>query len=602
MSFDVPLSVLLDERSPRAEGSRLLPHQAAALARMRAVESGDAAADYRTRIGAYCDPSGCGKSRVIAALCGEASTAAPCGEASTAAPCGEASTAAPDVARVLSACDGLMSWTDRTDGGGRTSRTSVIVAPGHTCNQWRGHLAHLGDDVVYVTKGTLKSLAALAAAMRANQPAVVLCSDASAPAVSFVFASVGVSARRAVYDEADTLGLYREFPAAMHWMVTAAVDALYITNALCCFLLPGKLIRGWCRAMFEDAEDVRYLALVRCTPAFVRESVDGVRPEQVTLTVTCSARPGPSPECAGNVANALADGDVDYALSFLHSVECVDRCANRIAEMWRARAHTVEAVATMAQPSVAQKSLLETAELFRNRAAVVRDKLGRPEECAICLKHPERDVAYLECCGATMCFGCAARWICDKETCPMCRAKASINTTVHVATDRVPRRPMGREGNTRAIVDAVLAADPAARLLLCCADPEVARTTFGLGEDDPDYRLKTLQDYVAGAESVLRLTSDLRFRGLDLSCTTDVVVVHPTCPRFYDRVVGAARRCGRGGRVRVWNLIDAGYERGPRGATIEELIARNVAYVKGPCEPRRAASPGRLSREAPEAM
>jgi Ring finger domain len=602
---ELPLSLLLRADSERAESSvepPLRPHQEAALARCRAIETRqhdigmirDLSPDFeysdlKSRIGTICDSTGSGKSLVVIALCADACDVA-------------------TPVRYVSHCNGLMSYTVRSMDFRRV-QTSVIVVPHGILRQWIGYLRASGVGFYVVEYQTPGGRRALEAKLNARDcPPIVLCTDTNYRMVTSVFESNGLCADRLVIDEADTIPLGHSplIEACMYWTVTASVPnvlnpkggAIYYTFdgswAMCDRVKCTAVRRIW-HTLEEYAKETRAMLLVRSSDDFVRASL--ALASYQMHDVLCRAPPGTAVLChLGDrvdraVMQALNTDDVELALSLLPNRDSADNIVANVRAGWRdaidAARIDIAKLSDVSEPRVQElvRSMEREAQTYEKSIEALDERVRGEQVCAICYEQPVGRTI-LTCCSSVYCVKCVATWLNKNATCPYCRARTCFEVDAKVVgAEADVNRMLSKTESVERLVKAILDGDASRRVILACSNNGLGRTlqrpfaAYGISvlKGTGASIAKSVREFQEGKTRVMFMSDDCYCTGINLPFVTDVVLFHRTTGTMEDQIIGRAQRPGRTTRLQVWRMVHAG-EQGVDTAGSLEAALQSLTY------------------------
>jgi hypothetical protein len=582
-------------------------HQRAALHACKVLERGerhlervpfatDPGETLETRIGAFCDAPGAGKSYVMLALC--ASTSSPL----------------PRPQCRLTHVNGCVSYTV-LDGGASplVRRCNVIVVPHGLVGQWTQYAADVGfasgedDDVPWQIVVCKRAHFFGLSNRMAQAPAgsvIIVSSTFFRQFVHEYATAATVMFDRVIVDEADSIVLgASELPMArMTWYVTGSPIALLVPfpSLTYCHHLNGYVrassgVRSRCvKSVFVDLRNhgihARHLLFVRSDESFVASCANLLPPAVAFVTshtpISVRVLSGLADQ---QIMDALNTDDEALALTFVENAGPVDNIVKLLYEGWHKRKEYLEqALANMGgltdedRAPIAKKvtNLQKLIDNVETRIASADDM------CGICYE-PMRMCSITPCCTAQYCFACVSRWVGARGTCPTCR-EALQPCMLHVLTDapRAPRPP-DKRSNAIELARTVIAHSDSNRILICCANegvfPQLMSDLNAAGI--PSDRIKgtagAIKNSVArfrdGRVRAVCVASNMYCAGMNLEFVTDVVMYSRMDPSTERQAVGRAQRAGRKGQLRVWYLVHENEvtERAP------ETVAQGWARLNG---------------------
>jgi len=239
----------------------------------------------------------------------------------------------------------------------------------------------------------------------------------------------------------------------------------------------------------------------------------------------------------------------------------------------------------------------------------VRDRIERCDVCAICFD-TVRHKTVVSCCSNGFCYGCLTSWLERYSTrCPMCKKRVSsadLNVLVTSSSSASPDDAATEEdaaeaeaavvgsamndrrdklNNLRVLVDDLLVrrlpreggdeGEPRGRSyrkLIVFSEHDgtfrevsnvlkAASIRYAVLQGTPAHLEEVIASYRRGTLDVILANARCFGSGLNLQCTTDIVIMHALSPSMYRQVVGRAQRCGRTAPLTTWMLRHPNEER-----------------------------------------
>lgn len=603
-------------QQPAAAALQLKPHQLALLQRCRRYETGPipllefesmrrVAAFHgfgddccmSTQVGIVADCTGAGKSHVVLAL---AADRGPVRD--------EPAVRSYGGNRVL-----LRLQNQRPVVG-----ATVLVVPHNLCSQWRGYVQAFGGGLTTLFVQRAADVTALRQqpndAVLAGVDLVVVTSTFYSQ-LAGIISGAGRRVKRLVMDEVDNLNIPNSAPleALFTWFVTASYGNLlyprgttfwdsarhqYITRAA------GLRHKGFVSVLFSElsrnmAHEFVKLLVVRNSDAFVQQSMT-VPPleERIVRCRTPTAISVLNGLAANEVIERLNAGDVRSAVALLAP-------ANRLASEDDVVAAVIESYAkqvrnldlrieyTQRCEYEAEEEREEDLQRLRGKRDEAEGRIGAIRErvrcCAMCLICHEEQIAQktvVRCCQNAFCLGCISKWLATHPSCPMCKAGIGMRDLLVVdeggssaggacaqdeggsgsssgaAGTSAPSQESDKPENLGRIMHGL---PPDARVLIFSGyDQSFMPLTsmldrlgmrHGLLKGNGAQIEATLRRFHAGELRVLLVNPRNYGSGLNMQCTTDIVMFHKFDDEISRQVIGRAQRFGRSAPLRVWHML-----------------------------------------------
>ena len=187
--------------------------------------------------------------------------------------------------------------------------------------------------------------------------------------------------------------------------------------------------------------------------------------------------------------------------------------------------------------------------------------------CFIC--HEELKNAILDpACQNLFCGKCLLNWLKYKNTCPLCRAKISLNDLVYVNTDKkskdlieykreLPYTKVDKiahliKGNKHGKFLIFSTYD--ATFELICRVLSENKISYALMKGSTKTRQKNIDSFKKGMIQVIFLNSNFNGAGINLQETTDLILYHRMNQSTRNQIIGRAERIGRIQPLRVHHL------------------------------------------------
>ena len=574
---------------------RLYPHQLQALRRMQEMEQGAATVvnevSVRASMGVYCDSVGAGKSYALLALIARSAAvqSVPSRKRSHSLACGNVVLGSHT--RDFAAIEGLCQST-------------LLVVPHSILRQWQGYLADHTPQlkvVVYKRPTNTRTGTVLEDVQGAH---VVLCQSNWYNDFSDMIRESEVWMQRVIWDEADSAPIASAslVKARFYWLVTSSFVNLFLPGGTPCGNVSGYRHTGLIRDM------LRFMDLTHFWPAYVVRSPDSVLrasfglDEPEVFVVPCRAprttNLARQMGMTSSVVRALDAGDHVQALSHMGFDTAYARNAERSTDDLLCNAFLSTLTSQVEQRELdiqylegrertrGTLSANERALLVRHRDELVtlrarmaslmsRVQSLATDVCLICHDLPESEDAVMitQCCQKRMCAACITSFIRFRNDmhppCPNCRERLH-GVVLPGAEAPEASAPVEETANLLSKQETILRliseAPLASRFLLFSEFStqhwQTALAAAGIRASavagHPTTIERTLEEFRNGRIQVLTLNAHNYGAGLNLQCTTDLIIGHSMPHQLVQQVIGRAQRPGRTSRLRVHKLVHVG--------------------------------------------
>lgn len=312
-------------------------------------------------------------------------------------------------------------------------------------------------------------------------------------------------------------------------------------------------------------------------------------PVIVHSNIVCSS-PASLPLLSGYVSpavmTALHAGDTRGALAALNLVSedktsIVDKvtASLRLKLDEAERTYAFKETKTYSSAAAKEEALTKARDKiarFREQLEALNARIAAIDtiECPICYD-PPRSTVLTPCCRNAFCLSCLCECIVAKPACPMCRAEiTSMKNVIVLGEGSESESAMGGGGDeplptkAAALLKILTEASEEQRFLIFSEHEGSFR---GLQEllRDRDIQCRLLQgsstqvnalrkQFQKGTVRVLCMNAKHVGSGLNLDCTTDVILYHKMNAEMEQQVVGRAVRFERAAPLRVVHLVHEG--------------------------------------------
>jgi len=550
----------LDEDSPRAEQPEcckipLMPHQLALLQRCRDYERGPVVLpdnpnqSFQTMLGIIGDKAGSGKSYVILSLVMDKSTL----------PLVQTVTTNYSNTRISLAVQKNVPYFPM----------SVIVIPSHLVEQWKFYLYYFNPELKVFIYSTSTQSFNIEQILETD---LIIVTDTQHNFFAECVAVAGITFARTFYDEADSLNIRgrSEISSKFHWFCSSGYKNLQFpyglygssnTHIINKQISKGIRATGCYRDVIirmSNHERIARALVVRCNDRFVDISISISRiiPKIEEANVICKS-----------TAKLIIQGD-NIESNFLRCIYA-DEMATAITLLDDQNKGTEKEIVTLC---IGADNDNKSTDIQSNNKYI---RIHNTSTCSICYENIDTK-AVLKCCTNAFCIKCISRWVATKKTCPMCKTRVQLDNLLVVLPIHVPPPPkkimfiMEDEFNFDSTSDksanlVTLLSNPLVEKALIFSEYDhmyqdipnrVLDMSFMNFKGNPNTIAKNKDRYKRpGQRTTMFLTSNYFGCGLNLECTTDVILFHKQVNALEDQIIGLAQRPGRTAPLRVWYLL-----------------------------------------------
>lgn len=493
-----------------------------------------------------------------------------------------------------------------------TLDATVLVIPHNLCTQWEGYVEEFGAGLrtLFIRRAfTITQLRRAGDDVNGipsqlyDYDLIVVTSTLYSQLAGLIN-TAGMRVKRLVMDEVDNLNIPNSTPieALYTWFVTASYGNLlyprgqsywdanrsqFITRTA------GLHHKGFVYTLFTDLyhnlpRDYVKLLVVKNSDEYVQQSM--TVPALERRMVRC--RTPHSISVLNGIANnevieRLNAGDVKSAVALLspaNRVASEDDIITVVIESFAKQVRNLELKIeyTVRAEYESESDRQEDLEKLNRkmveaskRIETIRERVKGSHMCSICFEDEVVNKAVVACCQNTFCFGCISKWIATSPVCPICKHALSMKGLLVVDSNAIPgmNHVLASPGpicenfdkvtNLEGIVTSELSPD--ARVLIFSGyDYSFTPLTSMLDRLNTRHApLKgngaqieaTMRRYRNGDVKILMVNPTNYGSGLNMQCTTDIIMFHKFDDEISRQVIGRAQRHGRTTPLRVWYLL-----------------------------------------------
>ena len=475
-------------------------------------------------------------------------------------------------------------------------QTSVIVIPHNLCKQWESYVANFDPDMKVMVINKHKKIVS-DCDLSTYDLIIVTCSMYNHFALQFddvTFALI-------FFDEADSINIPSCKPmlAMFYWFVTASFDNLahpygqYVYNEKInryVELAKGLKNTGFIKEMFASIHQTKQLCrliLVKNEDDFVNRSL--ALPSITNTVVECK-----TPFAVSILSNivdkevirCLNANDVKRAIQCIHPSNrgteeniialCVDKLNKNLKNILL-RIDLVEKMEYDVERDRDEEveKLNKLREELETKIAAITDRVKERDQCPICFDEI-REKTVLNCCNNAFCFKCISVWLLSSKFCPFCKAGAQVQNllVVDVQSEAEIKREWERKRQIALTIHPendkvvnlinILKTKTDKTLVFSQYDDGIRSIATALNQANISFSYlkgacssvtSILEKFKSGAIKVLLVNPIHYGSGLNMECTTDIVMFHKFDNEMEKQVIGRAHRCGRTEPLSVWYLL-----------------------------------------------
>jgi hypothetical protein len=589
-SYDIDL-VELDEASPRAEQPsnirvNLKDHQRTLL--QRCIEYENDVLTYnqsnvRTRMAVIADRVGSGKSYVLLALMRCNDITGSDGTSIRSTGCNNVVFYIPDTTRVV--------------------RTNVLVIPHNLCSQWDGYVKSFDPAMKYkiINRQRIIDSMILDSDFDIENYELLIVTGTFFNQVANYINRVGVKCQRVFVDEVDNINIpgCHQVNACFYWFVTASYGNLLYPRGYNTFdRTAGRYIwysmglknSGFIKNIFTDLTTSNDLEMVKVLfiknkEAYVEQSI--YLPPINSHIIRCKT------PASIRILNGVVDAsiiqclnadDTQSALALLNPIRrgTEDNIIKSILKKYKVKIENLNLNLRMTEQmqfevegdrDVHIERIQNSIREIEEKQKTIIERIKNSNMCSICLCDEIENKTIVNCCQNCYCFKCITMWMIKKPSCPLCKSLITSSDYMVVSEENsiLPVQEVVNEEDTTRFdkyqnIQKILEKrrDESRFLMFSGYDysfHEIIPILNSLGIQY-DY-LKgsgahvdcVIKRYERGEIKVLLVNMRHYGAGANLTCTSDIIMMHKFDNQSEQQVIGRAQRMGRQEPLNVHYLL-----------------------------------------------
>jgi SNF2 family DNA or RNA helicase len=491
-----------------------------------------------------------------------------------------------------------------------TIKTNLLVVPHGIVAQWEGYLhAAISPSAAFAVRVVSKTRAAddLLDDIKRDVDSLSKCDLLLVTATYYNVVAAelkahGIRVQRVIFDEVDCMNLPNcaYVDSLMLWVLAASYANLLYPRGLSHW--DNKLNRYvWCATGIRNAGFVRNLFTdmyfnmpAHCTRVLVVKNSDAFVDASMRLPPLLQHMVECKTPAAIRILHGLVDkcvitslnaGDVDTAIAYVSASnrQPQESIIQLMIDRYQRSLHNLDVrvqFVTNYQYECEQDRAAELERLQAKKGDValrvksIKERVMHSNVCPICLE-PVAHKTIGRCCGNAYCFRCINMWINNRAVCPLCKELMGSQDLLVVQEHALPVPPAAvvPEHGTCPELDKLENMERILRLRLSDNSRVLVFSSYDnsfthmqpiLQRVGAAYRFlkgnaahvkAVTNQYRAGEVNVLLVNTRNYGSGLNLECTTDVVLTHKFDNDIERQVIGRAQRFGRTEQLNVWYLL-----------------------------------------------
>jgi|TARA_B110000211_G_C14047595_1_gene539729 hypothetical protein len=489
-----------------------------------------------------------------------------------------------------------------------TYKTNLLIIPHNLFFQWSEYIKNISDDISYKlikSKSNLQEF--VSDAKKLNKYDLILITDYHFKQISNIINLNNIKINRVIFDEIDSLKIpnNKNIPCKFYWFLTASYgNLLYPSGYEYYDQRIDKIIKkanglnnnGYIRDLFTNLTNIRYkifshILVLKNNDSYIDKSFDIPEPNQYIL------------ECKDPIETKLLNGIVDTNI-----INCLNADNNNgaiaifdskqkkteeniikiVIEKYISDISNIKIQTDAINLMVFNNDINRNEEEKKMRSSRLNDKRYILEEkiknikqrilnnkvCCICYDDKMIDKSLVKCCSNTFCFKCINIWLSKSKLCPLCKQKLNHNDLflIHdkeleeeniIINENIPNKDFdklknleillkNRENNSKFLIFS--SSDYSFDRIINILDNLKINYSDLKGNK---YRIQnTIDEYKEGIIEILLVNIYNYGSGLNLECSTDIIMFHKFDKLIESQVIGRAQRFGRKTPLNIHYLLN----------------------------------------------
>ena len=488
-------------------------------------------------------------------------------------------------------------------------KTNLLVIPHNLFFQWSDYIRNISDDISYKLIKHKKNLEEfIKDAKKLNNYDLILITDFHFKQMSNIINLNNIKINRVIFDEIDSLKIpnNKNILCKFYWFLTASYgNLLYPTGHEYYDDRIDKVIKkangltnkGYIRDLFINITYKRYkrfahILVLKNNDSYIDKSFNIPEPNQFII------------ECKDPIETKLLNGIVDKnVINCLNADNAKGAIALFDAKQKKTEENIIDIVIERYISNISNinvqieatrqliydnnnrerneqereirvKRLNDKKQVFEDKIKDIKNRIKSTNICCICYDETIENKSLVKCCSNTFCFECINLWLAKNNSCPLCKEQLTRNDLFliqnnvieedNVVIDEdIPNKEFDKLKNLEILLKN--SNENSKFLIFSSSDFSFERTVEILDNLKINYSdLKgnkhrinnTINDYKNGFIKVLLVNIYNYGSGLNLECSTDIIMFHKFDKLIESQVIGRAQRSGRTEPLNIHYLLN----------------------------------------------
>jgi len=487
-------------------------------------------------------------------------------------------------------------------------KTNLLVIPHNLFFQWSDYIQNISDSISYKLIKQKKNLQEfISDAKKINNYDIILITDSHFRQLSNIIILNNIKINRLIFDEIDSLKLpnNKYISCKFYWFLTASYGNLlypfgyeYYDERIDKIVKKanGLKNKGYIKDLFGNITNKRYrkfahILVIKNKDEYVDKSFDIPEPNQYII------------ECKDPVETKLLNGIVDrnvinclnadnnqgaIALFDSRQKKTEDNIIKIVINKYVSDISNIEiqidATSKMKFRNNEEDNkieiknkinkLNEKKEILNNKIEDIKKRIENNKVCCICYDDEMTDKTVVQCCSNMFCFKCINIWLSSNNSCPLCKKRLKNDDLFLIQDKEIEEENIILDENkTNKSFDKLKNLEILLRnmdkdskiLIFSSTDMSFDRIIRIMRELNIKYAdlkgnkyiiQKTLNNFKEGNINVLLVNIYNYGSGLNLECSTDIIMFHKFDKLIESQVIGRAQRKGRKEKLNIHYLLN----------------------------------------------
>jgi hypothetical protein len=444
----------------------------------------------------------------------------------------------------------------------------LIVCSSSIMKQWEDELDKSNLSYCSITKNSdTKDL-------NPNDYDVILVTDKMYN--SFVVSYNKIAWRRFIYDEASSVHIpsMKYLVAGFYVFITATYDSLLGFKSC----RNGHLIR----TIFDKISyNLLDMLLIKNPDYYIDSSCKVGEPEYITHKCKNNNLLGVVEDYVDAEVKAMLEvGDIQGAIEKIGGKNCnnfVDVLKNKKLEELKDAEYKMNKYKNKPDSKPLYDKWVETVNKLNTQIKNIEERFKDVlnDDCPVCYEELKTNTpVMMPCCNYVYCANCIVKLIALGDKCPSCRSdiiKSNLiylsNTTkVKQVEDKQPEvKERELKNKLETLVDIILDNPEGRYILFSDFESSVKSIKTILAENDLQLveikgtkatREKNIQKYKDGECNIMFLNSKFNGSGINLQCTTDIILYHTMNEDIKKQAIGRVKRIGKDTNFKIHEFVE----------------------------------------------